>query len=575
MMKRLYLIPFDTAKLPSLTTDILVIGTGVAGLRAAIEAGNYLPDHSVVRAGGAVTILAKAALQETNTYYAQGGIASHINSPRLINSHIKDTLEAGHNLSEPEVVRYIIRNGVRLVSQLADWGMHFDRKGSKLDLAQEGGHSLPRILHAGGDATGKGLWQTLINNVRRNTRIRIMEDVFAIDILTAPSVGTVPSGRPSEALSPHSGRTCGTTSARTNIRSDGCYGALVYSNRSNQLRVIRAKKVILATGGIGQLFRETTNSDIATGDGIAMAYRAGCVLQDMEFVQFHPTAFYVAGASRALISEAVRGEGALLRDRFGCRFMPDYHPKAELAPRDIVARSIINQMKLTQDTNVYLDLTHFPPKKIKARFPGLAELCRRFAIDISKDLIPVRPSAHYMIGGIKTDIRGQTNIRNLFAAGECACCGFHGANRLGSNSLLEGLVMGYTAGKAAAMESALQKLNSPVIKYQPDCRQLSDNINLVDVRNALKSLMWHNAGLERNGQGLEQALKRIEYWAGYVMVDCFSSPAGWELQNMLTLAQIITKSALNRTESRGAHYRSDFPATNKTFSKHIVVSLHH
>lgn len=551
MRKRTYLIPFDTAKLPSLSTDVLVIGTGVAGLRAAIEAGNYLPDHSVparmnrsdgVRAGGAVTILAKAALQETNTYYAQGGIASHINSPRLINSHIKDTLEAGHNLSEPETVRYIIKNGVRLVSQLTDWGMHFDRKGSKLDLAQEGGHSLPRILHAGGDATGKGLWQTLINNVRRNTRIRIMEDVFAIDILSA---GTA------------------------------CYGALVYSNRSNQLRVIRAKKVILATGGIGQLYRETTNSDIATGDGIAMAYRAGCVLQDMEFVQFHPTAFYVAGASRALISEAVRGEGAVLRDRLGYRFMPDYHPKAELAPRDIVARSIINQMKLTQDTNVYLDLTHFPPKKIKARFPGLAELCRRFDIDISRDLIPVRPSAHYMIGGIKTDIRGQTNIRNLFAAGECACCGFHGANRLGSNSLLEGLVMGYTAAKTAGMESTHQKLNSPIIKYQPACRQLVDSINLSDVRNALKSLMWHNTGLERNGQGLEQALKRIEYWAGYVMVDCFSSPAGWELQNMLTLAQIITKSALNRTESRGAHYRSDFPVADKSFTRHITTAFSH
>ena len=534
MRKRTYLIPFNTARLPSLSTDILVVGTGVAGLRAAIEAGNY----------GSVTVLAKAALQETNTYYAQGGIASHINNPRLVNSHIKDTLEAGHNLAEPKIVRYIIKNGVRLVSQLTDWGMRFDCRGSKLDLAQEGGHSLPRILHAGGDATGKSLWQTLISNVRSNTRIRIMEDIFVIDILTVGYQNT-------------------------------CYGALVYSNRSNQLRVIRAKKVILATGGIGQLYRETTNSDIATGDGIAMAYRAGCILQDMEFVQFHPTAFYVAGASRTLISEAVRGEGAVLRDRFGYRFMPDYHPKAELAPRDVVARSIINQMKLTQDTNVYLDLTHFSAKKIKARFPGLAELCRRFDIDISRDLIPVRPSAHYMIGGIKTDIRAQTNIKNLFAAGECACYGFHGANRLGSNSLLEGLVMGYTAGKDAGMESAHQKLSSPAIKYQQHHKQLADSINLSDVRNALKSLMWHNTGLKRNAQGLEQALRRIEYWAGYVMADCFNSPAGWELQNMLTLAHIIIKSALNRTESRGVHYRSDFFVANKAFDKHTITSFAH
>jgi len=542
VFKRNYLITFDTAKEPSITTDVLVIGSGVAGLRAAIEASHY----------GSVTVLTKDKLQETNTYYAQGGVASHIDRPDLIKSHINDTLVSGHNLSDARIVKYIINKGVNLVRELSDWGMHFDKKGDKLDWAQEGGHSYPRIIHSGGDATGKNLLQALINKSINNKRIKIMEHCFSIDLLTENN-------------------------------RDICFGAVVLA-KSCELLTIRAKQVILATGGAGQLYRETTNPDIATGDGMAMAYRAGCILQDMEFVQFHPTAFYVAGASRVLISEAVRGEGALLRDKYGYRFMPDYHPKAELAPRDVVARSIINQMKLTKDTNIYLDLTHSPNKKIKARFPGLTELCRRFDIDISKDMIPVRPSAHYMIGGIVTDINGKTNVKNLFAAGECACCGFHGANRLGSNSLLEGLVMGYTVGRNAGMESVHQKLNLSSIKYQQHSNQVfnealvehrfkRNRINLADVRNALKSLMWHNVGLERNAQDLEQSLKRIEYWAGYVMENEFIAMDGWELQNMLTLARLIVLSALKRTESRGAHYRSDFPSTKQVFKRHITISL--
>ncbi|MFH1226624.1 MAG: L-aspartate oxidase [Planctomycetota bacterium] len=531
VFKRDYLISFDTSKKPSITTDVLVIGSGVAGLRAAIEASNY----------GNVIVLTKDKLQETNTYYAQGGIASHINRPELIESHINDTLVSGHDLANSRIVKYIISNGVNLVKELSDWGMRFDKKGAKLDWAQEGGHSYPRIIHSGGDETGKNLLQTLINKVKSNRQIKTMEYCFSIDLLT--------ENNPAK-----------------------CYGALV-SNKSRELAAIWAKQTILATGGAGQLYRETTNPDVATGDGVAMAYRAGCRLQDLEFVQFHPTALYVAGAARALISEAVRGEGALLRDKYGYRFMPDYHPKAELAPRDVVARSIINQMKLTNDTNIYLDLTHLPSSKTKSRFPGLVELCRRFDINISKDLIPVRPSAHYMIGGIATDINGKTDINDLFAAGECACCGFHGANRLGSNSLLEGLVMGYSTGRNAGKSASKQAFRHINIRYISKFKRLSDGINLGDVRNALKSLMWHNVSLERNVQGLEQALRKIDYWSGYVMEDEFKTKDGWELQNMLTLARLITLSALRRTESRGAHYRSDFPATKPVFKKHTTVSL--
>ncbi|MBI4712783.1 MAG: L-aspartate oxidase [Planctomycetes bacterium] len=527
---RPYLINFDTSQLPCFYTDVLVIGSGIAGLRAAIEAGNY----------GSVTLVTKDSLTENNTYHAQGGIAAHIDKPSLVNSHIKDTIQVGYGLAEPRVAKFIIAKGIGLVKELIRWGLVFDRKGKTIDLAQEGGHSKPRVLHSGGDASGKNLLEVLIRKARSLNHITILEHLFAIDLL---------------------------------VDKGACAGLIGYDRKDNNIIVIWSNKTILASGGAGQLYRETTNPAVATGDGIAMAYRSGAALQDLEFVQFHPTALYVAGASRALISETVRGEGAILRDKYGHRFMPDYHPQAELAPRDIVSRSIITQMKSVNDTNVYLDVRHLPASKIKIRFPGLAEQCRQFNIDIRKDLIPVRPSAHYMIGGIKTDINGQTSVHNLFAAGEVAATGFHGANRLGSNSLLEGLVMGYAAARTAGRELAAARRRSLQhhLKYAGP-RKYSPSINIADVTNSLKSLMWHYAGLERNNSGLKQALKKINYWSSYIMKETFASPEGWELQNILIIANLVAGAALKRTESRGVHYRSDFPGTQTQWQKHIIIN---
>lgn len=324
--------------------------------------------------------------------------------------------------------------------------------------------------------------------------------------------------------------------------------------------LIWAQAVVLATGGLGQVYRETTNPRVATGDGFALAYRAGAVLTDVEFVQFHPTTLYVAGASRALISETLRGEGGVLRNQRGERFMPKYHDLAELAPRDVVSRSIVQEMQATGDTKVYLDLTHLSAEHLQARFPMIWQLCQSFDIDISKDLIPVRPSAHYMVGGVRTDHDAATSIQRLYAVGEVACTGLHGANRLGSNSLLEGLVFGRRAGQAVrrcltngAVRLPLRAVRS--VLTAPTRGQ----IDLTDVANSLRSLMWRAVGIERQEPHLETAEETIDFWCGYVMDKEFMDPSGWEIQNMLTVAKLLVHSARVRTESRGVHYRTDYP----------------
>ena len=548
-----YLISFDTNKLPSFITDVLVIGSGMAGLRAAIESSK---SHNVILAG-------KNSLAECNTYYAQGGIASQIDKPKLVSSHIADTIEHSYGLSDPHIVKEIIRRGIPLVRQLISWGVKFDRKSDGPDMTREGGHKLARILHSGGDATGKNIHQTLLEKVKSIPNITALDYTFVIDILTSPD-------KPGE-----------------------CCGALIYSQKSGQTSVIWAKKTIIASGGAGQIYRESTNPDVTTGDGLSIAYRKGARLQDMEFMQFHPTALYVAGASRLLISESVRGEGGILRDKSGKRFMTDYHSLAELAPRDVVSRAIINQMKLTGDTNVYLDLRHLSPSFIEKRFPSLSKLCRDFGIDVKKDMIPVRPSAHYLIGGIKIDLHGHTGIRNLFAAGECASVSFHGANRLGSNSLLESLVIGSLAGATASDEISSDKPISPShicfkrnnpfgegngrehllerTGWHIPPKHPHIEVDIPDLKNSLQSLMWYNVGLERNAAGLKQALAKIDYWSGYCLSQEFSQPQGWEVQNMLTLARLITQSALGRQESRGVHYRTDFPKTLDKWKKHTII----
>ncbi|MCK4909859.1 MAG: L-aspartate oxidase [Planctomycetes bacterium] len=529
-----YLTSFNTKKLRSGPTDILVIGSGIAGLRAAVAASRF----------GSVTVVTKNNTDENNTFYAQGGIAGHITKQSFINSHIQDTLQTGQGLNNPATVKFIIKKGGPLIKELIKWGLNFDRKGKQFDFAREGGHSHPCILHSGGDKTGANLIRTLIAKVKTIPQIKILEYHFVIDLLTRKSSGSNPA----------------------------CFGALIHDMITDETKVIRAGKIILATGGIGQLYRETTNPEIATGDGLALAYRASAVLQDMEFIQFHPTAFYVAGASRALISEAVRGAGGILRDKNGHRFMLDYHPRAELAPRDIVARSMLNQMKLTNDTSVYLDLTHLNATYINRRFPALRQLCDNFDVDLKNDLIPVRPSAHYLIGGIKINRHCETNVHHLYAAGEAAASDFHGANRLGSNSLLEGLVLGKIAGTMAGQ--ALKKKSSPEPQLASTVKSVQTRqINVMDARNSLRSLMWRAVGLSRDTNGLKEALKKINFWGGYIMNKKFTTPNGWELQNMLTLAQLITTTALKRTESRGVHYRSDFPLTQPEWKKHITVKF--
>jgi L-aspartate oxidase len=532
-----YLTNFDSRRIPWRSTDVLIIGGGVAGLRAAVEAGKK----------ARVLLVMKKSLHDSNTEWAQGGVAAALDRGDTIASHVRDTLEAGKGIANARVVRTVIKEGAVRVRELIAWGTQFDRSSGEIRFAREGGHSRARILHAHGDATGAEIARALIERVRAQPNVEVIENAFVLDLV---------------------------------VKAGRCCGALVVGPDGARSG-IAAGATILATGGCGQLFRETTNPEVATGDGLAIAHRAGAELEDMEFVQFHPTALYIAGAARALMSEAVRGEGALLRDRLKRRFMPDYHPDAELAPRDTVSRAIVRQMRATNDTQVYLDLTHLPAVKIRERFPGLAKLCRSFGLDIARDPIPVRPAAHYMVGGIRTDLLGRTSLHGLWAAGECGCAEFHGANRLGSNSLLEGLVTGVRAandalrqigGQAGGRASQGAAALSSISNHTQTAGDGLPPVDVVDLRASLKALMWREVGVERDGDGLRRAIQAIDFWKKYVLVREFSSVAGWELQNMLTVSGIIAKCALARDESRGTHFRTDFPETDdKKWKRHQVV----
>jgi L-aspartate oxidase len=527
LTERRYLLPFRASRLPQQITEVLVIGGGVAGLRAAIAAAD---------SGVDVMLLSKDTVEESNTWYAQGGIAAVLQPLDSVESHINDTHTVGGGLCDESAVKVVVEEGPKRVLELLKWGANFDKQaGNAYDLAfgLEGGHSYARILHAYGDATGRELAQTLINRVKGRDTIRILERSFCIDLLTE-------DGR--------------------------CLGVLAWVN--GQVTVIWARRTILATGGAGQLWRESTNPKIATADGQAMAYRAGATLQDMEMVQFHPTTLYVAGASRALITEAVRGEGAHLVDRHGHRFMPDYHKDAELAPRDVVSRSIVEQIRKTHFTHVYLDVRHLDQAKFRARFPQLAQLCQQFDIDMAKDLIPIHPATHYFIGGVDADELGRTSLPGLYAVGEASCSGLHGANRLASNSLLEGLVFGARAGEEAAQQAAHDPIKFPQNlegKVPPSTRT---ELDVADVKSSLRSVMWRNVGIERSGDRLTETREIIAFWSRYVMDKVFDPAkgggeralSGWELQNMLTVCFLTTSAAYTRTESRGAHHRTDYPA---------------
>ncbi|MGH7176862.1 MAG: L-aspartate oxidase [Tepidisphaeraceae bacterium] len=526
LTQRRYLVPFKASRLQQQITDVLVIGGGVAGLRAAIAAAD---------AGAEVLILTKDTIEQSNTWYAQGGIAAVLQPLDSVESHMKDTEIVGVGLCDEKAVRLVIEEGPERVLELLQWGANFDKKkGNPYDLAfgLEGGHSFARILHAYGDATGMELAQTLIRTVKTRENIRVSENSFAIDL----------------------------------VSDDGrCVGALALIDGS--VTVIWAQRTILASGGAGQLYRESTNPKIATADGHAMAYRAGANVKDMEMVQFHPTTLYVAGSSRALITEAVRGEGARLVDRAGRRFMPDYHPDAELAPRDVVARAIVEQIRKTHFTHVFLDVRHLPIDQFRARFPQLAKLCDEFEIDLAKDLVPIHPATHYMIGGVEADDLGRSSLGGLYAVGEASCSGLHGANRLASNSLLEGLVFGARAGADAAQSAKAGPLVFPRNLEHTESAGTKTELDLADVRNSLRSVMWRNVGIERDGQPLSETRDIIAFWSRYVMDKVFDplilgapgAVAGWEIQNMLTVCFLITTAAYTRTESRGAHFRLDYP----------------
>src|SRR4051794_1276673 len=525
-----YLVPFHPKRIPHHFADVLIIGGGIAGLRAAMQVDPRL----------SLLVITKDTMEQSNSAYAQGGIASVIDPDDNFASHVDDTLIAGANLCDREVVEMVVSEAPRHIRQLIEWGTNFDTEQGELQLGREGGHSHRRIVHAMGDATGFEIMRAIIQRVRAQHDAQLWTNTFTIDLLT------------------HEGR---------------CRGALVWHAQHGRT-FIWAKETILCTGGAGQIFRETTNPEVATGDGHALAYRAGAELRDMEFMQFHPTVLYIAGGSRSLITEAMRGEGARLIDVSGRRFMPDYDERAELAPRDVVSQAIVEQMEKTRQPSVFLDMSHLDADRVRKRFPGITRTCAEFGIDIATDPIPVRPGAHYMVGGVTVDHDGRTTVPGLWAAGEVTSSGLHGANRLASNSLLEGLVYGAHAG-AGATALALDDPDTfrGIPLENPAAEPHSEPLDLVDIRNSLKSLMWRAAGVRRDGPQLEDAARTIRRWCGYVLARQFNQPHGWELQNMLTVASLMVEAAVARKESRGVHLRMDFPQSDDAhWRRHLAMS---
>ncbi len=521
-----YLTNFDSNRTSHILTDVLVIGSGVAGARAAIEASRY----------GLVTLLCKADFTDSATRHAQGGIAVAAKDAAAIQSHYDDTMRVGCGLNRPEAVRLLVNEGPRCIDELVGWGMELDRAENGFALAREGGHSVQRIVHAQGDQTGRELVRTLRRRVEQIEAIRIFDHCFLLDLLTHDGV---------------------------------CVGAVAFHKQHGH-QLIWAKQTVLASGGCGQIWRETTNPPISTGDGLAAAYRAGARLSDMEMMQFHPTTLYVAGAGRALISEAVRGEGAHLVDRNGRRFMPDYHPDAELAPRDVVSRAIQSHLAANRANCVYLDVRHLPG--FAQRFPHIASLCADFEIDVTRDLIPVRPSAHYMIGGVDVELDGSTTVEGLLCCGEAACSGVHGANRMASNSLLEGLVFGKIAGDTAGRRAAEKSHGTPLTRIANQNPASSrTTLDLPDIRNSLRSVMWRNVGIVRRGDHLRETCEILDFWGHYTLDKTFDDVQGWETQNKLTVARLVALSALKRTESLGVHYRSDSTSGELTTPYHVAL----
>ena len=512
--------------------DFLVMGAGVAGLRAALE----------LAAQGNVLVVTKESVSESNTHYAQGGIAVAEPEPDEISLHLDDTVRAGDGLVYRPAAEVLVNEGPQRVAELIEWGTRFDQQNGHLMRTREAAHSLPRILHANGDATGAEISRSLAAMARAHGRIRFAEWTSVTGLVTA----------------------------------DGFVAGADLLDGDAQVLRVRVRTVLIAAGGAGQVYSDTTNPAVATGDGIALAVEAGADLADMEFYQFHPTAFAMAGAPRFLLSEALRGEGAYLRNHRGERFMERYDSRLELAPRDVVARAVAREAMAEQPDEprpVNLDMRHITGMDLHKRFPGISAFLAKYGLDLHRDLIPVRPAAHYLMGGVKTDLDGHTTVKGLYAAGEAACTGVHGANRLASNSLLEGLVFGARAAKAMIAD-ALPMRHVPKPVDARNAMLVEEQTRLEDSIAGLQRSMWRNAGLLRNRTALMQALVDAEACAAnasQIAAEGAQSRRLFEARAMSRVAQAIVHSALARTESRGAHFRTDYPQHDDAhFRRHSI-----
>ena len=506
-------------------SDYIIVGSGIAGLYIALLAVEQ----------GSVLVLTKGSIDDCNTRYAQGGIAVAMgrdDSPEL---HFKDTMAAGAGLCDAEAVRILAEEASDCIADLISFGVPFDTLEGEITLTMEAAHSVPRVMHAGGDATGEHIEVALSRHVRSSS-ITVLENCLASEIL---------------------------------VRNGEVVGVKALDCRTGSVEDYRCRSLILATGGAGKLLRYTTNSDVVTGDGIALAFKAGAEVMDMEFLQFHPTVLRLPGVAPFLISEAVRGEGGILINADGHRFMPDYTAEAELATRDVVARSIVYEMKKSHSDRVFLDATHLPPRLVTTRFPHIYRFCRDHGLDITKGLIPVAPAAHYLMGGVKVNNWGETIISGLFAAGETACTGVHGANRLASNSLLESIVFGKrvvrrteTGDSSGRCEQSEASCTCRLPEREP--LSTAPTLNLP----SLQSLMWDKVGIVRSGESLDEAAGVLATWQG-----CLPEPSdrlSYELDNLVLCGRLVTEAALLRKESRGAHFRTDFPESSPEWQCHML-----